>query len=488
MLGVSAPRGMLLLPLLVAIAACSGVASANLASEPFLLLAGLVAVLIGLSLLLQFEWTIIALLLVRSSLDIFSAQQLPAVFAVALDFVAVVYIVLLVVLKKPIKADGLLIFFGAWIALQGVWLVLLPLGGLGPSGLSLSDSLREWVRMSSWLILYLLVSQLKDRLHPEKAIRLLFISLLAPVSAAILQMFLPASLLPGFLLFTNTGGGFDIGSRINGTLGHPATFASFLVLFVALTLWKFLDSPKKLLWGALLFVLVFFLVSTKALTGLLMFVVFLATFVAPRLTLKSGLGGIVLISLLLLMFGSSEFGRERLASIADTPLLNPDIHWSRAVMMGQWDGNSFNWRMSQWTFLLQAWQKYPLLGYGIGSSSFLTVYRNYAHCDYVRALAEGGILGLVLFVVLLIGVAARLWQLYQTTTLPEKQRNLALSLFAILAALAFGMLTDNIWSHTTLFFYFWLLVAVVSWDWAPEEKSDQRRLATPSSKRSTLGS
>ncbi|NJR68858.1 MAG: O-antigen ligase family protein [Synechococcales cyanobacterium CRU_2_2] len=443
-------------------------------------MAGLVAGLVGLSLVLQFEWTVIALLLVRSSLDLFSEQQLPAIFAVALDFVAIVYILLLVLLKKPIKADSLFMFFSGWIALQGVWLVLLPLGGLGPSGLSLSDSLREWVRMSSWLILYLLVSQLQDRLHPEKAIRLLFLSLLAPMGAAILQIALPPSLLPKFLLFTNTGGGFDIGSRINGTLGHPATFASFLVLFIALTLWKFLDSPNKLPWGLVLCVLVFFLVSTKALTGLLMFVAFLLTFMAPRLTFKSALGGIILVSALLLLFGSSEFGRERLASIANTPLLNSDIDWSRAVVMGQWDGNSFNWRITQWTFLLQAWQKYPLLGYGIGSSSFVTVYQNYAHNDYVRALTEGGILGLALFIVLLAGIAVRLWRLYQTPTLPQKQRNLALTLFAILAALAFGMLTDNIWSHTTLFFYFWLLVAVVSWDWTPEARLETRSCLQPS--------
>ncbi len=469
MLKHPASRLALLLPLLVAFASIVGLASAHLATDdPFLPMAGLTAGLIGLSLFLQFEWTVMGLLVIRSSLDIFSEQQLPAIFAIAMDMVAVIYIAILVLLKKPVKADGLALFFGTWIALQAVWVILLPLGGLGPSRLVLGDSLREWVRISSWFIIYMLVSQLKDHLHPEKVVRFLFLSLLAPSLAALMQLLLPPSLLPSFLLFTNIGANFEIGSRMNGTLGHPATFASFLVLFIALTLWKFLESPKKLVWGSLLFMLVFFLVTTKALTGILMFVVFLATFMMPRLTFKSAVGGILLTVLLLVLFGSSEFGRERLGSIADTPLLNHDITWSRAVMMGQWDGNSFNWRISQWTFLVQAWEKYPLLGYGLHSSRLLTIYENFAHNDYIRALAEGGILGLSLFVMFLGGVAVWLWRLYQNMMLPSNQRSLALTLFAVLTSLSFGMLTDNIWTHTTLFFYFWLLVSVVSWDWTPE--------------------
>ncbi len=466
MLNNSLSKTVLAIPLIAALSLVVGLVISFLgSSEPFFAIAGLAALLVSLSLVFKFEITILSLLIVRSSLDIFSEQQLPAIFAVALDLVAVLYLAILILLKKPIKIDGLFLFFGGWIALQFVWILLIPLGGLGPSPVSISDALREWIRMASWLVIYLLISQLRDKIRPEKVLKILFLSLAAPLTAGLLQAILPPSLLPSFLLFTNTGVGFEIGSRVNGTLGHPATFASFLVLFIGLTLWQILASHQKLGWTILLLILIFFLVTTKALTGLVMFGAFLIVFIVPRLNVANALGAILLSATLLLLFASTEFGRERLASIGDTPLLNSDMDLSRAVLMGQWDGNSFNWRLTQWTFLLQAWAKHPFLGYGLATASSLTIYQNYAHNDYVRALVEGGVVGFVLFLLLLGGVALRLALIASNKKLPANQRSLGLTVLAIWMSLATGMLTDNIWTHTTLFFYFWLLASVVSWDW-----------------------
>jgi O-antigen ligase len=151
---------------------------------------------------------------------------------------------------------------------------------------------------------------------------------------------------------------------------------------------------------------------------------------------------------------STDFGQERLASIANTPLLNPDIDISRAILLSYGDHNSFNWRLSHWNLLLKAWQQFPIFGYGLATAQpigngFL------AHNDYVRALVEGGIVGLAAFLAFIVAQFVRLVLLIRSAPRGSRQGSLCLTLLAILLSISVGMITENIWSHTTLFFYWW---------------------------------
>ena len=211
--------------------------------------------------------------------------------------------------------------------------------------------------------------------------------------------------------------------------------------------------------------MVFFLVSAKSLTGISMMVVATVVISFRRLNAVSLVGGVVLIALMFALFGSSEFGQERLSSVMDTPLLNPDIDQSRSILMSWRDGNSFNWRVAQWTFLLDAWQDRPILGHGIGSSRYITYFNQLAHNDYIRALAEQGIIGLILFLVFLGAQLIRLVQLMANATRDGRQWTLCLVLISVLVAMMLGMITDNILTHTTLLFYWFLLLAIAGWDW-----------------------
>jgi O-antigen ligase len=333
----------------------------------------------------------------------------------------------------------------------------------------IQNSLREWVRISSWLMVYLLVLQLKDKVHPEVMISRLFLALIVPSTIALMQIFAPSLLPPMFI-----GGGDDgtIGatiSRVNGTLGHPNTFATFLLLFIALTLWKLGKAKQRWYWLCLLGLLAFFYVSTKALFALAMLGVFLLVFIAPKLSLPKIIGGALLFVIAIALFGSTEFGQQRLASLASTPLFNPNIDISRAILLSASDGNSFNWRLAQWTFLLQAWEQHPFLGYGLATCKQLTVLNAYAHNDYIRALTEGGIVGFVSFILLLLALFLRLFQIFRMAPPQSQQRNLCLVLLAMLSAILVGMVTENIWSHTTLFFYLWTLISIAGWKWEERE-------------------
>lgn len=423
------------------------------------------------------DQAILSLLIVRSSLDLFSAQQVPAALGVGISLLTLLYVVVLLLSRQEVQTDWFWWFFAGWLALQGIWVVLLPLGGLGLGVAALPDAIREWVRFFSWLMVYLLVMQLKGKVPPTRIITALFLSLVAPLAVAFLQTVLPPSVLPSVLVFQVVEKGVEAGSRINGTLGHPNSFATFTLLFFALCLWKQEQSQNRWLWLGLAAVLVFFLVGSKSLTGLVMLLAFAAAFFVPKLNVWSLLAGTMLIGLTLLLLLSTELGRDRLGELSATPLLNPDLDWDRAVALQMTDsaqyGNSFNWRLAQWKYLLQSWQAFPILGYGLATTSEISVFQITAHNDYIRFLVEEGIVGLGCFLAFLGAQAVRLGQILSSPLYPNQHRQLSAVLLAFLLAMLVGMLAGNVMVHTTLFFYWWTLIAVVGWEDDRSPKIDE---------------
>ena len=450
------------------------VAGLLLGTAPFYLVLALVAVAVVVYFFASFEQAVLSLLILRSSLDIFSAQQVPAAFALGIIVLTLLYVTVKLLLGQKVETDGFWWFFAGWVALQGLWVILLPLGALGMDGSFLPNSLREWIRLISWLMVYLLVMQLKDTTPPQKVISSLFWALLIPLSVAALQLFAP-SILPPLLVGASEemAGPVAEVSRVRGTFGMANTFATALILFILLTWWKLGRVRQRLPWIVLLASLVFLLVNTKSLFSLIMMAIAVFVMIAPQLNLMNLVGGVVLLAAFLGLFASSEMGQERLASIADTPLLNQHMDISRAILLSKTDNNSFNWRLAQWTFLLQRWQDYPILGYGLLTCPVLTVLTNYAHNEYVRALTEEGIVGLVLFFIFL---GVQLWHLIQLfNQAPEgsEQQRFCLALLAMLLAMIVGMITENIWTHTVLFMYWWTLVAVAGWNWGDRQQTGE---------------
>ena len=407
----------------------------------------------------KFEFSVLALLVLRSALDPFSPQGVPGAFAIAFSALTLFYITVQLLAKQPFQLDGFGWFFAGWILIQGIWVILLPLGGLGVGSEHLSIALREWIRISSWLMAYLLVFQMKGRLRPEQVVAGLLFALVIPISTAFLQMIVPGRLLPWFLAVNVNQDGF----RINGTLGVANTFVTFLILFIGLTYWKISMVKNRLPWFVLLSVLVLCLVTTKVLIGIVMLVVLMAALVLPRLSFGNLIGATVLLAAMIGLFASTPYGLERLNSIAQTPLLNPNIDVSRAILLASYDENSFNWRIAQWSSLLGHWSRFPVLGYGLQTTNLFSPMFAWAHNDYVRSLVEEGIVGLVLYLTFFGVQLIRLLQRMQSPA--RSQRNFCAVLAAFLLAAMVGMLTENVWSHTALFFYWFSLSAIVDWKW-----------------------
>lgn len=457
--------------------------------SPLLLAAGFISMAVLVCFFWQFEYTVLGFVVLRSSLDILSDQQVPALFGVGLVGLSVLRICWLSINRQKIQTDWMWWIFAAWVMLQGVWVILLPLGGLGLGAEALPNATREWVRLFSILMGYFLVMQLKDRVSPQRVISALFLSLIAPLTAASMQLFLPSSLLPGFLSarVRDSIDGVDEISRINGTLGHANSFACFSVLLLGLIIWKIENSKNRLPWTILAVLVAFMIVNSKSLTGLVMLGVFGLTYFLPKLRISSLLAGGVLFAAVGGLVLASDIGQERFAELYSTPLLNPDLDWNKAVFLQMTNlsayGNSFNWRLAQWTFLLRSWQDYPILGYGLETTKQVSALQNTAHNDYIRFLVEGGVVGFSLFISFLLLQLVRLVQVYKSTFVRPKRR-LILVLISILLSMLVAMLAGNIIRVTVLFFYWSALLAILDWPWSVAEDSTPdravARLETPS--------
>lgn len=434
-----------LLSLLVAL----GIAALGEVTLKASILFVIIAVLLSFF-LKEIEISILFLLVLRSSLDFFTQLKIPAAYGIGIELLAVFYMVFCFISNESIQTDSFWWVLFGWTIAQGVWLLLMPLDALGFDATYLAESVREWLRILIWPTAYFLVMQLKGKVSPHKILSVLLLALPIPILLALFQI----------------QSGIE---RINSTFAHANAFASFLLLFMGIVWWKYKNSNRfKWPWIILLGTLSFLLISTKALFVLMMLLVSLLVIIIPKLSLKTLIFGILSFSLVLSLFASTDYGRSRLESTISTPLLNPEISVNRGILLSESDHNSFNWRLSHWHTVLKAWERHPFLGYGLGLSKQSIDSKYLPHNDYIRALIEGGIFGLISYLILWGLYLAQSIKRVRSSTL-EPHKDLSLVVAALVIAVLVGMLTENIWSHTVFFFYFSILCALSSWDWDSPE-------------------
>jgi O-antigen ligase len=436
------------------------------ATKPSMLIIGIVAA-VGIALLCnKFEFSILGLLVVRSSLDPFSKYQLAVILALVIDAITICYVVGCLLLHKKVKSDWWMIFMLVWISLTAAWPVATYLGWLPTESKSLDLGIREWFRVASYGAIYTLVMQLRGRIHGQKLVSYLMLSLVVPVSVAFAQLYFPTQLTK---IWYELRPFEELGhTRIYGTLGHPNTFAVYLLLMGSLAWWKFRSTAQKR-WLALIGVLLFVYLKTNSLAGIAMILVLIGVLGLPRLSLKSLTAAGLAITLALGIFISTDVGRSRFETLQQTPILNGDFNISKAVSLSYLDGNSFTWRIAQWSYLIKAWEHSPWFGYGLGTTEILTPFRNGAHNDFVRALAETGLVGLFMFLLLWSALFVRIADMWSQAPVGSSQRELIIIMLGVYAAITVGMTTEHYWQTTAFYFYWLTILAVIGWKWPQEE-------------------
>ena len=396
---------------------------------------------------------VIIFLIARSGLDIFKdiavyvgPLKINIVSALSLLMIiltAVYCFIVRVRFKKDFYFDKVSKAFLIWIITLLPW-VLLSIVNYGTNGVV---SVREWVRLFSVIVVYLVVFNLSRTTTYEKIINLLFLSLIIPLGVSFYQVILgKGKVIAGIL-------------RIPGSFVHPNPFAFYLVIFIGLTFWKFRFSKKKMPWFLLLLIESWMLITTFSLSGVVMLGVLTVIMIIGektkhRLVLMFFLIGFVLVFLF------TKTGQMRIAEQLATGKIGEIVETGRVY-------SSLDWRILNWHLLLSQWVKTPWVGYGLHTSIFINPMKLSAglgagpHNDYLLFLVELGIIGFSLFLIFLFVIIRETLQFYKQAS-ESKEKSLSLVVLACYICWLVGSLTDNLITATAFQYYLWSLLAIVS--------------------------
>lgn len=410
------------------------------------------AILVVFLFLFKFELAFLIFLAIRSSLDIFTNVgicigpmnlNVPAGLSLFIDLMGLFYLGFNLALMRRIIIDRIGRAFFLWLIVLIFW-VFLAYHNFGIQGLI---GLREWVRLFSLFMIYILTLQLVRSKGFNYVINYLFLSLLIPLSVGFYQLaFHKGRMVHGV-------------HRIFGTFTHPNVFALYLILFIGLTIWKLKFAKKKLFWLLLLLGEVIALVNTFSIGGLAMAaILFIFVFSEEARKRKKTIGLLAIVMLGLFagfLFLQSRYGQMRIEGLKRTPSLSEVIKKERVM-------NSFTWRIVHWKLLIDKCTEKFLLGYGLHTSSnFVSPWHAEPHNDYIRFLVETGIIGLIIFISFLAIVGSKLIKKYQSST-NYSYKFLTFITISIFFSWLVGSMMNNHITATSFHFYFWPLLAAIN--------------------------
>ncbi|MBU0707714.1 O-antigen ligase family protein [Patescibacteria group bacterium] len=402
--------------------------------------------------LVDFEYGFLALVILRPAMDIFSELELVKAFNYSFNLSSIVSLLTIVwalfyflnhrktVWRRPLFYP-ILIFFG--LSFASVFYTA-----------SVSPTLTEIVRISSMFIIYLLASEIiVTKLRFKRWLTALGISLIIPVVVAIIQF------------ITASGLSFaDVNNRLYGTFGHPNALAFYLVLTIGIFLtYYFNQRPikpnKTFLLGIGLLLLILLLTYTRgAWIGLAIYLILTGLFWYRKLLLI--ISGIIVVIMLIFptvnQFTFNEYNFD-LYQIPIVERLTDDSEES-----------SVDWRIKVWTEMSRKIEDRPYFGYGLGTFPFLReqmikgfFISTEAHNDYLRLTIEVGIIGLLIYLIILLKNIFNLIKSYINSTY---QHNKIWFLGAIGLALAFMFMSffDNILQGTAVMWAFWAFMAAIN--------------------------
>jgi len=382
---------------------------------------------------------LLALVLLRPSLNIIGHQEitihssLPS-FNINAIIGGLTFLVVLTFFFLNIREIKLTPLFGLILVFIGLSVLSVFYS------INSSESIREAVRIITIFLLYFLAYNLiQDEKDWNLLLKFILISYIFPGLVAFGQFALGMGLPDEF-------GGFN---RVYGTFDHPNPFAFYTFFILGIIIALILSQKKEVafklnkrkLWilASPLIFLLFATYTRSALACLIIFVLVLGLLKYRRILL----GGLVLF--LITYFLSSVF-QERLWELFT---LDPY--------------GSIVWRLRLWEQMMpiSLWQ--PWFGYGAGTfNSLVEYYRGFqwgsleAHNDYLKIFVENGIIGLLSYISIILGLLFYLFRIFKKSV--EDNKTLALSILIISISLFIISFFDNILRTTALQWNFWILL------------------------------
>lgn len=316
-------------------------------------------------------------------------------------------------------------------ALATLWLCVWTAIAVGTHGAS-TETLREGVREVSVVGLAVIVYNAQG-------------AMTTPIAARLVQLigFVPA-LIAVYQLATHTG--MDIGRQIraNGTFAHPDSAAMFFAIAATVSLWLYLEHRRRWIDAALTTLFAVALLATFSIDGLVTLTAMLVSLGVLRSgSLGAKLLPCVIAGAVVLVFFATPLGARRITSESST---------IATVERGE-SSTSLAWRLQKWKTLLPEWERSPLFGRGLGTTTTEDAipgnrFAGYPpHNEYVRYTVETGIVGLI---VLLSALTILIRCLIRKRQIPGISNARTRSAATLALVIAIGCLVDSLADNTFL--------------------------------------
>lgn len=297
------------------------------------------------------------------------------------------------------------------------------------------ESFQEWLRLLSFYLVYIVFAySIKNNNDVKRLMTILLVSIIVPAIWALYQ------------LFTGTGNLETTGfNRLMGTFVHPIQFAYYLLFVISILVVVALEAKKKI------FIVVPAILGCIALSLLLY----------NTYTRAAWLG----LVLVLLILGILRY--RKLLLIIPVLLIVIAIFFSTGVSSRFYDlntqqkaagqrGNSIDSRFRTWSETYPLFVQSPVIGNGYGASKIIT--DDPTHNDYLKILAEAGILGLFAYLWLLFATLRFGWSTFVKRK-SEFPKSIALVFFVLTIVFVIFSLDSNIFRNIALQWSFWGLAA-----------------------------
>ncbi len=240
----------------------------------------------------------------------------------------------------------------------------------------------------------------------------------------------------------------EITTRVYSTFDNPNVLGEYLILLIPITLAMFWTAEKwlhRFAYLGIIGLLALCLIFTSSRGAWLGVMLALAIFIVLRDKRLVALG---------------------LIGLAFLPFVIPDSIINRMMSIGQ-DSSSLS-RLSIWFGSLNIVKDYWPSGVGIGTEAFRVTYPSYslpgaeyalhAHNLYIQILVETGILGFIVFAILLYMFYKNVLSSYWRTE-DKFVSTLFIALCAGMTGYLFQGLVDNIWYNYRMVLMFWVIMA-----------------------------
>jgi O-antigen ligase len=287
-----------------------------------------------------------------------------------------------------------------------------------------TETLREGVREASVVALAVIAYNACGAVTVPLATRLVQLVGFVPAIVALYQ------------LATFTGA-----NRAYGTFAHPDSAAMFFAIAVIASLWLYQDNGRRRADAMLVILFAAALIATFSIDGLGTLVAMLVAYGvlhpgSPRLRVVP----CVIAGAVVVVFFASPLGARRIASESS----------NKFASTGEPD-SSLAWRLEKWKSLVPEWERSPVFGRGLGTTTTGDPDNRLAskppHNEYIRYAVETGVVGLA---ILLWAVALLTRHLFRKRRIPGELSAGTFNAPALAIVVVLGCLVNSLADNTLL--------------------------------------